>query len=106
MAMDDGSRRRRRADRRQFTSQIDTKERRKMKARRERQRSPWFWAGMFGLVGWSVAIPTALGVYIGIKLNQWCPGRFSWPLLGVVVGITLGCLNAWFWIKRESRNED
>ena len=61
---------------------------------------------MFGLVGWSVAIPTAAGVYLGVKMDQWYPGRFSWPLTGVVVGMTLGCLNAWFWIKRESRDED
>ena len=106
MAMNDRPRLRRQADRRQFARQIDTKERRKIKGRRERQRSPWFWAGMFGLVGWSVAIPTAIGVYLGIKLDRWYPGGFSWPLTGVVVGITLGCLNAWFWVKRESRNED
>ena len=106
MAMNDRPRLRRQADRRQFARQIDTKERRKIKGRRERRRSPWFWAGMFGLVGWSVAIPTAIGVYLGIKLDRWYPGGFSWPLTGVVVGITLGCLNAWFWVKRESRNED
>ena len=106
MAINDRSRQRRQADRRQFTRQIDTKERRKIKGRRERQQSPWFWAGMFGLVGWSVAIPTALGVYLGLKLDKWYPGRFSWPLTGVVVGLALGCLNAWFWVKRESRNED
>ena len=104
--MNDRPRLRRQADRRQFARQIDTKERRKIKGRRERQRSPWFWAGMFGLVGWSVAIPTAIGVYLGTKLDRWYPGGFSWPLTGVVVGITLGCLNAWFWVKRESRNED
>jgi len=106
MATNDRSRRRRLADRGQFARQIETKERRKIKARRERQRSPWFWAGMFGLVGWSVAVPAALGVWLGIKMDQWCPGRLSWPLTGVVVGMTLGCLNAWFWVKRESRDEE
>ncbi len=106
MATNDRPRRRRQADRKQFVDQIETKERRKIKARRERQRSPWFWAGMFGLVGWSVAVPTAIGVYLGLKLDQWYPGRFAWPLTGVVVGMTVGCLNAWFWVSRESRDED
>lgn len=106
MVMNDSTRGRRQTDRSQFARQIDIKERRKMKARRERRRSPWFWAGMFGLVGWSVAIPTALGVYMGMKLDKWLPGQFSWPLTGVVVGMALGCLNAWFWVKRESRNGD
>ena len=106
MATNDRPGPRRQTDRGQFARQIDVKERRKIKARRERQRSPWFWAGMFGLVGWSVAVPTALGVYLGVKLDKWYPGHFSWPLTGVVVGMALGCLNAWFWVKRESRNED
>ena len=105
MGMNDRSERRS-ADGGRFARQIDTKERRKIKARRERQRSPWFWAGMFGLVGWCVAIPTTIGVYLGIKLEQWYPGPFSWPLTGVVVGIAMGCLNAWFWVVRESRDED
>ena len=106
MAMNDSPQRRCQTDHGQFARQIGIKERRKIKARRERQRSPWFWAGMFGLVGWSVAVPAALGVYLGIKLDKWSPGRFSWPLAGVVVGMALGCLNAWFWVTRESRNED
>jgi len=106
MATNEHPQQRRRADGTQFARQIEIKERRKIKGRRERQRSPWFWAGMFGLVGWSVAVPTAIGVYLGIKLEQWYPGRFSWPLTGLVVGIAVGCLNAWFWVRRESRDED
>lgn len=77
-----------------------------MKARREGVRSPWFWAGVFGLVGWSVAVPSAIGVYVGVKLDQWLPGPVSWTLSGLVVGVALGCLNAWYWLKRESRRED
>ena len=106
MATNDRPRLRRQADRGQFARQIDAKERRKIKGRLDRQRSPWFWAGMFGLVGWSVAVPAAIGVFLGIKLDQWYPGQLSWALTGVVVGMTLGCLNAWFWVTRESRSED
>ena len=54
----------------------------------------------------TVAFIMLLGVYLGIKLDQWYPGRLSWTLTGVVVGMTLGCLNAWFWVTRESRGED
>jgi ATP synthase protein I len=105
MATNERAERRRRADGKRFTREIDAKARRKIKGRQERQRSPWFWAGMFGLVGWSVAVPAALGVYLGLKMQQWYPGRFSWPLTGGVVGMTIGCLNAWFWVRRESREE-
>ena len=94
------------AERERFARQIGGKEQRKIKGRMERRRGPWFWAGMFGLVGWSVSVPAAVGVYLGIKLDQWLPGRFSWTLTGLVAGMALGCLNAWFWVKRESTRED
>lgn len=89
-----------------FAREVGVKETRKIRAREERRRSPWFWAGMFGLVGWSVAVPAAIGVYVGIKMDAWYPSRFSLTLTGLVVGAALGCLNAWFWVKRESTRED
>lgn len=81
---------------------IAAKETRKLKARREANRDVWFGLGMFGLVGWSVSIPTLLGVAIGIWIDVTWPSRFSWTLMLLFVGIGLGCLNAWYWIKRES----
>lgn len=81
---------------------VGEKEERKIRARRERDRSVWFGLGMFGLVGWSVAIPTLLGVALGIWLDVRFSSRFSWTLMGLIVGVILGCLNAWFWVKRES----
>lgn len=89
-----------------FAEEVDAKERRKVRARRERRRSPWFWAGMFGLVGWSVSVPALLGVLAGWYLDRRLGGQISWTLTGLVVGMALGCLNAWFWVKRESRRED
>jgi ATP synthase protein I len=83
--------------------EIGRKERRKLRARAEKGRALWFGLGTFGLVGWSVAIPTLACVAIGVWLDARWPGRISWTLTLLVVGITLGCLNAWFWIRRESR---
>ena len=57
---------------------VAAKEARKLKARREANRDVWFGLGMFGLVGWSVAIPTLLGVAIGIWIDVTWPSRFSW----------------------------
>ena len=53
---------------------MGTKEDRKIKARRERDRSAWFGLGMFGLVGWSVAIPTLIGVALGWWIDHRFPG--------------------------------
>jgi predicted F0F1-ATPase subunit/F1F0 ATPase subunit 2 len=51
-----------------------TKESRKLKARREKGRSLWFGMGMFGLVGWSVAIPTLAGIALGVWVDTRWPG--------------------------------
>jgi ATP synthase protein I len=83
---------------------IGVKEARKLKARREANRDVWFGLGMFGLVGWSVAIPTLIGVAAGIWIDVTWPSRFSWTLMLLFIGVVLGCLNAWYWVKRESRN--
>jgi ATP synthase protein I len=90
--------------RNKFSKQISKKEQRKLKARKNKDKSSlWFGLGMFGMVGWSVAIPTIICLAIGIWIDSTQPGRISWTLTFLVVGVVLGCLNAWYWVKRESR---
>jgi len=92
-------------ERQNLTRRIKSKEARKKKARMEKDRkSVWFGLGMFGLVGWSVTVPTILLVLAGIWIDSRWPGPVSWTLTLLLTGIALGCLNAWFWVKRESRN--
>lgn len=86
-----------------FRSEIEKKEARRERARAERRRGLWYGLGMFGLVGWSVAIPTVLGVALGLFLDRTRSDPISWTLTGLVVGVAAGCLNAWFWIQREGR---
>lgn len=76
---------------------------RKRRARRHRERSTWFGLGMYGMVGWSVAIPTLLGVATGLWIDTRWPGRFSWTLMLMIGGVLLGCWNAWYWISVEQR---
>lgn len=78
---------------------------RKITARKERHRSIWFGMGMFGLVGWSVAIPTLLGAALGRWIDQKWPSTYSWTLMLLFFGLALGCLNAWRWVKEESKND-
>jgi ATP synthase protein I len=84
---------------------VEYKAARKIKARQEKDRSIWFGLGMFGLVGWSVAIPALIGLAIGIWIDTRWPSRFSCTLMGLIIGVALGCVNAWFWVKRESGHE-
>lgn len=89
---------------RRFGRTIGDKAERRLEARR-RDDDVWFWLGMLGLVGWSVAIPTIAGVALGLWLDTVAPAPFSWVLTMLVVGLALGVLNAWIWVRRESTDE-
>lgn len=86
-----------------FTHRIMAKEARRMRARRHRANSLWFGLGTFGMVGWSVSIPTVLGVMLGLWLESRVPVQFSWTLTLLITGLVIGCLNAWYWISKEQR---
>ena len=78
---------------------------RKLRARRGKERDAWFWLGMFGLVGWSVAIPSVAGIALGLWLDERYPGQPSWTITFLIIGVAVGCLNAWYWIKQESEDK-
>src|SRR4030042_2665041 len=99
----DKSKERRRKVIEDLEKQGGVKETRKMKGRREKDRSSWFGLGMFGLIGWSVAIPTLIGVTVGIWMDTTWPSRFSWTLMFLFIGVILGCVNAWYWVIGEGR---
>lgn len=80
---------------------ISDKEKRKLAARRTKNGSVWFGLGMFGMIGWSVAVPTLVCVALGMWIDARWPSRFSWTLMLLIMGMALGCLNAWFWVTRE-----
>ena len=83
-------------------SVVGAKEARKLRARREGSRSAWFGLGMMGIIGWSVALPTLAGVALGIWLDRRWPGPVSWTLAFLGIGVGLGCLNAWLWVRKEA----
>ena len=90
---------------REEVAQIADKARRKQAARRTPTESPWFGLGLFGLVGWAVAVPTVAGIALGLWLDARIGGQTSWTLVCLFAGVALGCLNAWFWVQRESRHD-
>ena len=86
--------------------EVATKEGRKIRAREEGVESACFGLGMFGMVGWSVAVPTLVGVAIGLWIDGRWPSRYSWTLMFLLGGMVLGCFNAWWWISREREQID
>jgi len=88
-----------------FEEVVGRKAARRMRARREKDRGVWFGLGMFGLVGWTVAIPALAGLAVGLWIDARTTSRYAWSLMGLFAGIVIGCLGAWRWVKRESNRE-
>lgn len=90
-----------------FSRQVAAKARRKLDAQRRVNKTIWFGFGWFGLIGWSVAVPTLLGIFAGLWLDARYPGPRSWTLMLLVAGLILGCWNAWRWVfDEETRIHD
>jgi ATP synthase protein I len=86
-----------------LTEEVGAKAARKLRAQRHVTRTVWFGLGMMGLIGWSVAIPTLLGAALGIWLDKHHSGSHSWTLMLLVIGLIIGCINAWHWVTKEDR---
>ena len=86
-----------------LSEDIARKESRKRRARQKGKTTVWFGLGMFGLVGWSVAIPVLIGIAIGLWLDSRFETDVSWTLMLLAAGIIAGSLNAWFWVTKERR---
>jgi len=86
-----------------FSQRIGSGAARKLKARKSVSHTIWYGLGMMGLIGWSVAIPALLGAALGFWLDKQHLGRYSWTLTLMLIGLLLGCLNAWHWVDKEDR---
>jgi ATP synthase protein I len=87
-------------DEHSFSKDVGKKEIRKLQAQKENG-SAWFGLSMFGMVGWSVVVPTLLGAALGIKLDKIYHQSFSWTLSLLITGLFVGCIIAWHWISKE-----
>jgi ATP synthase protein I len=94
-----------------FSRQVGAQAARKLKAQRSPTRSVWFGLGMSGLIGWSVTVPTLIGAALGLWVDKHYPSQYSWTLMLLLMGLIIGCFNAWHWVDseyqemQEDRNE-
>jgi len=86
----------------EFSRAVAAKVARKLRAQLNSNQGVWFGLGMMGLVGWSVAIPALAGTAFGIWLDSHHPGNHSWTLTLLIVGLAIGCFNAWHWVDKEN----
>lgn len=87
-----------------FLDTIGGKAYRKLKARQSRKQV-WFALGLFGMVGWAVALPTVMGIAVGVWIDRQVESEYSWTLMLLAVGVALGCWNAWYWVTKESQRD-
>lgn len=86
-------------------AQIVRKAERMKELQNKPQRNALYGLGMFGLVGWAVAVPTVLGALIGLYIDARSTSEISWTLSLLLAGAVLGCLNAWYWVQREAHDD-
>ena len=84
-----------------FDAKITAQVERKLKAQRAGAQSAWFGLGMFGMIGWSVAVPTLLGALLGAWWDRHHAGPHSWTLALLAAGLIIGCGNAWYWVAQQ-----
>lgn len=101
MSEDDGKAREKEEEGEELVGRLERRVERKIEAGERGERGIWFGLGMFGLVGWAVAMPALLGLGLGWWLDKRVEAGFSWTLALLVAGICLGCLNAWYWLRQE-----
>lgn len=82
--------------------EVGVKQSRMLKARAEKD-SFWSSMGVLGVVGWSVVLPTLLGIGLGVFLDRRWPGRISWTITLLFAGLMLGCVNAWIQLRGYRR---
>lgn len=90
-------------NRNRFSRQVAEKEKRKLNAMRNKNSSVWMGLGMFGMVGWSVAVPTILGAVLGIWLDKTYTQSFSWTLSLMMLGLVAGAFIGWLWVNKEEK---
>ena len=86
--------------------QVGTKAERKLSAKKRGEPGVWFGLGMMGLVGWSIAIPTLLGIALGMWLDKHYDDQRSYTLACLLAGLILGCFTAISWLSKEYKNID
>lgn len=88
----------------ELLEKIKKESEKKIKAREEGDQV-MFGLGLFGIVGWSIAIPTVIGIAIGVFLDKKFNQSFSWTLTLLFAGVILGSFNAWRWIKEKTEDD-
>ena len=81
--------------RRPLDEEVRRHRERRARAQRESGRSIGRDLALAGVIGWTVVIPTLLGIYAGRALDRRFGSGVFWTLGLLVAGIAFGCALAW-----------
>lgn len=85
---------------------VGDKAARKARSRHKRKTSVWYGLSMYGVVGWSIALPTLIGIAVGLLLDTILPLGFSWALTMLFAGLVVGLHSAWPWVSQEMKEDE
>ena len=80
---------------------VRTRQERRERWQREGERSIGQNLAMIGTLGWTVVVPTLLGVFAGRWLDRHFGSGVFWSLGLLVAGLAFGCSLAWKRIHSE-----
>ncbi|MBC7659472.1 MAG: AtpZ/AtpI family protein [Chitinophagaceae bacterium] len=91
-------------ERDKLVQKIGQKTKLKLSSKKNATPGIWYGLGTMGIIGWSIAVPVLLGAALGIWLDRNYPERISWALTFLLIGLIVGCLNAWHWVGQEDND--
>ncbi len=74
---------------------VKTRQERRERWQREGERSIGQNLAMIGVLGWTIVLPTLLGLFAGRWLDRQFHMGIFWTLGLLVAGLTIGCMLAW-----------
>lgn len=94
-----------RRERQRFRRAVERQGERHRRSRRAGDRGFWLGLSSFGMVGWSIAVPTLLGIALGLWLDaRWGGGR-RYTISLMVAGLAVGMHNVWRWLRLQEEAE-
>ena len=86
-----------------LAKRLESRASRRFLSRRDGQDiDPRMGLSFLGAIVWHVPVPTVLGALVGKWLDGKYPhGTVSWSLNLMLLGLALGMLSTWIWVRRE-----
>jgi ATP synthase protein I len=80
---------------------VRTRQERRERWQREGERSIGQNLAMIGALGWTIVLPTLIGIFVGRWLDEHFGSGVFWTLGLLVAGLAAGCTLAWKRMHRE-----